>query len=127
MGLMYGKSRREKKRKEKKRKERKIKKKNDEFYQDLFLEKRQMKLKIFGRLLYQLTFSTVMQHNNTRTQWLETASLFCIICLWISWSNVAWFQVAGFPPSCLLSSKGSVLCMGMVEAKYGDIRTRDAS
>lgn len=79
-----------------KRKER-IRKKNGEFCQDLFLEKWQMKFKIWGRLLSQFTSSTVMLHNNPRTQWLETTILFCIICLWISQSNVAWFQVAGFP------------------------------
>lgn len=48
MGLIYTEPRREKKK---------------GFYQDLFLEKRQMKLKVFGGLLYRLTFSTVMLRN----------------------------------------------------------------
>ena len=80
-----------------------------------------MELKIFSRLLYQLTFSTVMLHNNPK---LENTVLFFIIWL----ADLVWlgFKLQIFP-SCLPSSLGTVLCLEMVEANYGDIGTCDAS
>ena len=53
-----------------------------DFCQDLFLKKKQMSFKSFGRLLSQLTFSTVMLYNKQfQTQWLEIKlSKFSIIC-----------------------------------------------
>ena len=89
------------------------------FAKIFFLGKRQMKFKIFGRILYQLTFSTIIT-NNLKNQWLKTiVHLFSIRCIWISWSDLGLVPVSGFLQVSLILL-GPFLLMGLTEAKYED-------
>ena len=68
-------------RKKERESEREKKRKMVDFAKIYFWKRNRLTPKTFGRLLYQVTFSTVMPHYNPKTQWLETTILFSILCL----------------------------------------------